>query len=98
MVATRMLNGGTSSSAMRITGQVVPQPRLSTTSMSRAVLSEDAAPRWAIRIFPRRSGARAAPKAEPRAEGGDDDRAGRKRQEGGPGETGEIPERAADDR
>src|ERR1700722_14456215 len=98
MVATRMLNGGTSSSAMRITGQVVPQPRLSITSMSRAVLSEDAAPRSAIRIFQRLSDSRAAAASQLRAERGDDDRAGRKRQEGGPGKAGEIPERAADDR
>ena len=36
---TRMLNGGTSSSAMRLNGQVMPQAMLSTISMSRAVRS-----------------------------------------------------------
>src|SRR6185295_4417527 len=38
-VATRMLNGGSSSSTMRSTGQVKPQHRLRPTSMSRADVS-----------------------------------------------------------
>ena len=36
-VATRMLNGGISSSAIRIVTQVVPQPRQSTTRSRRAL-------------------------------------------------------------
>ncbi len=39
-VATRMLNGGTSSSAILLAGQVTPQATLSATSMSRAVASD----------------------------------------------------------
>ena len=38
-VPTRMLNGGISSSAIFIAGQVRPQARLTPTSMSRAVAS-----------------------------------------------------------
>jgi hypothetical protein len=45
-----MLNGGTSFNAIRITGHVVPQPRLSTTSISLAVLSGDAEPEFAIGV------------------------------------------------
>ena len=38
-VTTRMLNGGISSSAMRIAGQVRPHAKLSATSISFAVVS-----------------------------------------------------------
>jgi hypothetical protein len=38
-VPTRMLNGGISSSAIFIAGQLKPQHRLTATSMSRAVAS-----------------------------------------------------------
>ena len=40
-VTTRMLNGGISSSASRIAGQVSPQQKLSATSISLAVVSVD---------------------------------------------------------
>ena len=39
-VATRMLNGGTSPSAILLAGQVTPQATLSATSMSRALASD----------------------------------------------------------
>src|SRR5262245_40132655 len=40
-LATRMLKGGISLRAMRIIGQVVPQPRHSATRQSRALMTSD---------------------------------------------------------
>jgi hypothetical protein len=40
MLTTRMLKGGTSVSAIRMVDHVTPQPRLSITSISRAVAAD----------------------------------------------------------